>query len=282
MAPPVATLDALAAQEAARDALLTRTVEQLNALLVQLQQRLRGALPHDAAALARQIATLRQLIAGETTRFANGATPVVTGAQRDAVPLAQTLVDAPLAAGGLAVALPELTLPLIDALTAYAADLVTGLSTALRDQITQQIQLVVLGAQDITTAMQTIEAMLDPAGTGGLNANARAEAIARTEVGRVHSQATQRRLEQAARQVEDLMKEWRHSGLPRNPRSGHVAAHGQRVAVAAPFLVAPEVGMTRERLMYPRDPAASARNTVSCRCLSIPWVTRWADAEAAA
>jgi hypothetical protein len=278
MAPPVATRDALAAAEAARDALLTRTVEQLNTLLVQLQQRLRGALPSDQARLAQQLAQIRALIAGETTRFANGATPVLSGAQRDAVPLAQTLVDAPLAAGGLAVALPELTLPLLDALTAYAADLVTGLSNAMRDHMTQQIQLVVLGAQDISTAMQAIETMLDPAGTGGLNANARAEAIARTEVGRVHSTATQRRLEQAARQVEGLMKEWRHSGLARNPRSGHVAASGQRVAAFEAFLVAPEVGMTRERLMYPRDPAASARNSVQCRCIHTPWVPRWAEA----
>jgi hypothetical protein len=277
MPPPPATLDAIAAASEARDALLDRTQRQLRDLLEALRRRLAGELPHDAERLMRQFSELRRLLDGETARLARDATAVVNGAQAEAVPLAQELVDAPLVLGGVGVALPELRLPLLELLQEIAAERITGLTEALREQIVSQLQLTVLGAQDATTTMDAIFQLLDGEGAGKLNGATRAEAIVRTEVGRTHSQATQRRLEQAMRQVEGLMKEWRHSGLSANPRSGHVAANGQRVPVSEPFLVAPEVGMTREALMYPRDPAGSARNTVFCKCIHIAWLERWQE-----
>jgi hypothetical protein len=280
MPPPAATLDALAAAEEARDALLDRTSAALRDLLEQLRRRLAGQIPADSERLMRQFSELRRLIDGELGHLAVHGARVVNGAQAESVGLAQGLVDAPLLAGGVGVALPELRLPLLELLQEIAADRITGLTTALRDQIVSQIQLTVLGAQDAVTSMDQIFRLLDGSGAGRLDGATRAEAIVRTEVGRTHSQATQRRLEQAMRQVDGLQKEWRHSGLSRNPRSGHVAANGQRVPVSEPFLVAPEVGMAPERVMYPRDPAGSARNTVFCRCVHSPFVSRWLEAAA--
>jgi uncharacterized protein with gpF-like domain len=187
------------------------------------------------------------------------------------------MVDAPLAAGGVLVSLPEVTLDLLDTLLEFAADKVTGLTEDLVARVTAEIQLGVLGTQTPDETMTALREFLRTEAAGKTGLAARAEAIARTETGRVHSAAAQRRMDQALTTLPDLEKEWRHSGLTRTPRSGHLAADGQRVPASQPFYVAPVVGAPAEALMYPRDPAGSARNCVNCRCSSLPWLARWAE-----
>lgn len=98
----------------------------------------------------------------------------------------------------------------------------------------------------------------------------RAEAIVRTEMGRVAQTSSYASLSELAKRDTGLMKEW-VATLDRRVRPDHLAAHSQRRKVDEPFTVG------GEDLMYPLDPRGSARNTVSCRCVSVPWRPDWEE-----
>ena len=98
---------------------------------------------------------------------------------------------------------------------------------------------------------------------------ARAETITRTECGRVLEMASQARMTAAAEVVPGLQKQWRHGTVTRMPRAMHLAADGQIRDVDKPFNVG------GEELMYPRDPAGSAGNTINCGCYSVPYHPDW-------
>ena len=100
---------------------------------------------------------------------------------------------------------------------------------------------------------------------------ARAETITMTEAGRVLEAASQARKVAAASVVPGLQKQWYYGHSPRQPRPAHLAAHGQVRDVDKPF----DVG--GEKLMYPKDPAGSARNTIRCGCTSLPYHPRWEE-----
>ncbi len=106
------------------------------------------------------------------------------------------------------------------------------------------------------------------------SAEARAEAIVRTEVNRVFSTAQQSRLEQGARTLagtrEEIRKYWL-SAEDERVRPAHAKAaerydREHAIPVSEPFLVG------GEELMHPLDPRGSARNVINCRCVSVPVV----------
>jgi hypothetical protein len=78
--------------------------------------------------------------------------------------------------------------------------------------------------------------------------------------------AGDRRLQDAAKKVKGLGKQWLWSG---KSRQTHSAISGQIRKVDEPFEVAGEA------LMYPRDPAGSAQNTINCGCESVPYKASW-------
>jgi hypothetical protein len=259
-AMPAAVADATEAQ---REVLRTFTAQQeaqvRDALAAVRQSLLAELAATDPERLPQRADALLRLLDDAAARFAAQATATITGGQEAAVGLGQAMVDAPLAAGGVLVSLPEVTLDLLDTLLEFAADKVTGLTEDLVARVTAEIQLGVLGTQTPDETMTALREFLRTEAAGKTGLAARAEAIARTETGRVHSAAAQRWMDQALTTLPDLEKEWR------------------RVPASQPFYVAPVVGAPAEALMYPRDPAGSARNCVNCRCSSLPWLARWAE-----
>jgi hypothetical protein len=225
-------------------------------------------------ALGRQTDRIVQEVGAVSTEFERAAVHTIAAATPEAIAVGQAVVDAPLAAAELAVVAPEVTLPLQQVLLDFSADRIKNLSADIVGRISVELRLGALGVKPIHEVMQAIQDLLGASGpTRGIAA--RAEAIARTEIGRIHSLATQRRMEQALIDFPDLMKEWRHSGNRINPRDGHQAMHGTRVPVASRFRVAPTRGGTSEWMLHPRDPRASARNTVQCRCDVTPYRRSW-------
>ena len=145
----------------------------------------------------------------------------------------------------------------------YSADLVKGLVDSQRARLTQILQRSVLGGLDMTEIVREIGRTIN---TGAAkNATARALTIARTEILRMESVAQQSRFEQAREAGAKMQKQWFHVPEP-NPRPDHLDVHGQIQDVDQPFVVG------GEELMFPRDPAASAANTVNCRCRMLPFV----------
>ena len=96
----------------------------------------------------------------------------------------------------------------------------------------------------------------------------RAEAILRTEMGRLASMANQMTLTQVNRTNPGMQKQW-SAILDARTRPEHVAAHGQIVGANDKFSVG------GEQLEYPRDPRGDPSNTVNCRCVALPWHPSW-------
>lgn len=232
----------------------------------------------DTQALQRQVSSLINDLRRASGVFQREVTADVLNAFDEAKELGQEVIDQPLIAAAVRVAAPDVTLPLMQVLSDFTADRITNLSAAVISEISLELRLGALGAKDVHDVIDAVTAKLRTARAGDAGFGslaARGEAIVRTELGRIHSLAGQRRMEQAAETMPDLMKEWIHSGNPRFPRDGHVAYSGTRVPVHERFLVAPVIGGTREALLCPRDPAGSARSVVRCRCDALPWRPSW-------
>lgn len=84
------------------------------------------------------------------------------------------------------------------------------------------------------------------------------ERIYRTESQRLYNMAGQQAAETLMETTgADLVKVWNHPGADDTARPDHVDMDGETVEVDEPF---------SNGLMYPKDPAGSAEDTINCRC----------------
>lgn len=150
----------------------------------------------------------------------------------------------------------------------YTADLVTGVSVETRSKITSAIQRAHLVGFSPTQLVQQIGEPLEDGSFSGIfsQTGARAMSIGSNEVMRVHSVSSQATISDLATRHEGLEKGWLHIPAALVPRISHILASGQTRKPDEPF----EVG--GEALMYPRDPAGSAHNTINCHCILQPRV----------
>lgn len=240
--------------------------ERVAGSLVELQAAIRAdlqAMPTEYEA-ARLEALMRQVNARllDWERRAKG---LAADALEAAWELGSELVEAPFRALGSP--LPNVLLPLslLDELVAEGVELMDGVGVVAKKRIHGTLERGLLGGLSPHDVMQEISSDLKAPGPFRY-VSFRAEAVMRTETGRVHSKAGDRRMRQAVEHVPGLGKEWIWSG---KNRSTHAAANHQIRAVGYAFNVGGEA------LQYPRDPAASAENTVFCACESVPHMDRW-------
>jgi hypothetical protein len=182
------------------------------------------------------------------------------------------MVDLPLRQVGIKAAIPAVDTTVLGIMQGYGADLVKGLAKDAALRINNEITMGLMGQKTPYEVMQAVGANLKDKSIFTSIA-ARAETITRTEAGRVLEAASQARMERAAGVVPGLQKQWFHGQNVRKPRPSHLKAAGQVRDVDKPF----DVG--GEKLMYPRDPAGSAKNTINCSCYTVPYMASWEDAE---
>jgi len=178
------------------------------------------------------------------------------------------IVDLPIREVGIFMAMPEIDITALAILQDYSSDLVTGLSRDAVKKINQELIMGIMGNKTPYDVMGAIGRNLKDKSIFRSIA-ARAETITRTEAGRVLESASQARKESAEKVVPGLQKQWFYGHSPKMPRLDHMAAHGQIRDVDKPFNVG------GEELMFPRDPAGSAKNTINCGCTSIPYHPDW-------
>ncbi|RLG86551.1 MAG: hypothetical protein DRO18_04275 [Thermoprotei archaeon] len=155
-----------------------------------------------------------------------------------------------------------LPLHLLKAASAFSADLITDLTTEARQRINREILTGLVTGKSVHEVAERIGLnLLSPSVFRTIRA--RAETIARTETLRIYSIAQQEVFNSAGRRIEGLKKQW-IATLDLRVRPAHAAAHKQIVPFNEPFTVG------GEKLMFPRDPAGSAKNTVNCRCTMVP------------
>lgn len=157
---------------------------------------------------------------------------------------------------------------LLKTLKEHAFYRIDGLTDDAWQKMRGELSLGILGGKTPQEVSKAIgKNLTDPSIFSSLDA--RAEAITKTEMGRVFSKSAQEWMEEAAGHVDGLEKQWLHAGHPRVPRPTHLAANGQHVPVNEPFMVG---GI---ELMFPMDPNADISETINCSCDSVPYHERW-------
>ena len=208
---------------------------------------------------------LQQSVRQTMIDWGDGAAARLNSTMTQAGQLGIELIDRPLRAGGVRIEglIPSVNLDQLNAMRTFATDRIKGVGVSAANRINSELGLVVIGAQAPGDAIATIAIHLQKGGRG------RALTITRTELGRAFSVAAQERFSQAAEILPGLQKEWRKSGKIHD-RPHHSAINGQRVAVDEPFTLGNGV-----KIRFPRDPRASAGETVNCGCESLPAMASW-------
>lgn len=142
---------------------------------------------------------------------------------------------------------------------AFLTDRIQDISLRALNRLNSALTQNIIGAAPLSDTITQVQRIL-----GGVP-RARAMTVAYTEIGRVHSVAQDDVLQDAAAKVPNVYKRWQKSGKL-HPRATHVAAHNQIRPHDQPYTI------DGEQLRFPRDPNASAKNTINCGCLSVPVV----------
>jgi len=244
-----------------RDDAALRMLATLAKLQAVLEQLLEGT-PSEFDAERIPI-VLRQVEShlGQWTKRALGVVDVVL---EKAWKIGGAIVDAPLAAVGIHVGGPLIPRSLLEEASRFTAGKIQDIGPRALARIDGEIRDLVLGGKTPHEAMKAVAADLgeQPLPFVGF----RSESVIRTEVGRLHSAAADRRLLDVAEEVAGLKKQWLWSG---KSRMTHSAVNGQVRDVDGQFDVA------GEKLRYPRDPAAGPSNTINCGCESVPYKADW-------
>lgn len=182
------------------------------------------------------------------------------------------MVDQPLRVAGVTAAITEMDTAALAIMQDYGADLVTNVAADGTRRINNALTMGILGQKSPFDVMEEIGRSLNDKSIFK-SIRDRAEAITRTEGGRVLEAASQARKQAAAAVVPGLQKRWFYGHSPKVPRLSHVAVHNQIRDVNEPFNV------MGEALMYPKDPAGSAKNTIRCGCTSLPYMAEWFEGQ---
>ena len=210
-----------------------------------------------------QLPALQQSIREILSQAGSDTAEAVKSGATEAFNAGAETITEPIAAGGVRIAgiLPELDKSQLLAMRQFLTFKLKDVGIDTVNRINSELGLVLTGVNSMSQAIGRIAPLLK---TG----RGRALTIARTELGRAYSVAGQQRLDQAREILPGLRKQWRRSGKLHS-RINHDVVDGQVVKTDAPFLVG------GERLMYPRDPKGSPKNTINCGCTSLPFMASW-------
>lgn len=164
-------------------------------------------------------------------------------------------VDGPLAYAGIRALAPEMNRAALEVMQGYSADLIQGLSEDAIKKINSEIALGIMGEQTPHEVMKAVGRNLDDKGVFR-TIGSRAEAITRTETGRVHSAARKGRMNQVVENQPDQnwVKKWISSGKA-DPRPHHAELNGVTVPVDQDF---------PGGIPYPHAPGLPASEVVNC------------------
>jgi hypothetical protein len=184
---------------------------------------------------------------------------------QDAYSLGGRSVIEPLQAAGFRAVYYQPSQTQVGILMDYSADLVRGLTGNMLASLNTQLRLAALGQRTPFDAMQELTRILGTNGRSEFGGVAyRAERIIRTDLQRAYNIASHTQQQQAAETIPGLLKRWLHSGNSVHPRQDHIRIHYETLANPIPVGQAYSNGM-----MYPLDPAGSAKDTINCGCRQV-------------
>jgi hypothetical protein len=199
--------------------------------------------------------------------FGDRAGAQISDAAGQAWSLGEDLATKPLEAAGINLGATAIDTVQLQAMRSFMVDRIQDIGLDAANRIGAELGLVAIGAKAPSDAITGITGIL------GESSRSRATTIVRTELGRAFSAAAQAHMQADAEKLPGLQKQWRRSGKIHS-RLHHDLADGQIVDVDQPFVVRP-LGKSPVELMFPRDPAAPASETINCGCVSIPFMSSW-------
>lgn len=257
-------------RERAFKAELARQAKRLSRIqrdtVAEILAQLRAAEAKIAAELAKvgttavrraKLQQLRAAVAAAMRTFERAAATTATRAADIAWTAGVELALGPLQAAGLAIA-PTINPRALVAMREFLTGRIADITLTSVNRINAALGEVLIGVATSSDAVTAVQQILGVA-------RRRAQTIVYTELGRAHAIASQAAMSEAAKKVPGMRKRWLKSGKL-HPRPEHVRAHNQVVPVNEPFTVA------GESMMHPRDPSASAKNTINCGCMAVPVV----------
>ncbi|MBI2397730.1 MAG: hypothetical protein HYV17_08020 [Xanthomonadales bacterium] len=243
----------------------TATRERVLSALRTAQDVIRRRLAANASAFTQaQSAAALAGVRGALTRFERDGDAAWQQGVGQAFSAGGDLIEKPLQAGGIGIVstVQRVDSRQLAAMRAFLTGRIKDISSEAARAIETQLALVIAGAQAPQDAINNIEQIL------GGNARGRAITITRTELGRAYALASYERMIAARQLVPGLRKQWRRSGKLKS-RIQHDLVDGQIRDVDQSF----DVG--GEKLRFPRDPNASAVNTINCGCTMLPHMVKW-------
>uniref|UniRef100_A0A6M3ITJ9 Putative capsid morphogenesis protein n=1 Tax=viral metagenome TaxID=1070528 RepID=A0A6M3ITJ9_9ZZZZ len=166
------------------------------------------------------------------------------------------MVDLPLSSVGFRFVGPEISRTVLEIGQGYSADLIKGLTADALKRVNGEIMMGIMGGKQPYDVMQAVGKNLDDPGVFGTIAS-RAEAITRTEMGRINSSAREARIQGTVGNTEPpmkWMKKWVSSGKAK-PRKHHAALNGVTIPVDEKFM---------GYIDYPHAPGLPAKEVVNC------------------
>jgi len=242
------------------------TANRLQELLAETERRIAELLKEAPSDFRHwQLTELQRQVRAELAKFEPEAVAALNAGAARSHEAGQALVDRPLAAAGIDISgsLVQLDTRKLAATRMFLVDRIKDIAEEAAARITSDLAMAVTGAISPEDAAKGVAAALQE---GGMK---RARTIVRTELGRVFSEASQERQEQARAVVPGLKKQWRRSGKIHS-RYEHDAIDGQIRDVDKPFDLPNGV-----KLMYPRDPSGPIGEVINCGCSSIPYMDSW-------
>ena len=251
------------------------TDAEIGRLLRRTNRELRAQLADDASDFTRYLnPQLRRSVRSTLETLGADAGETLASGAGNAWDAGVALVDEPINAAlaldapgaNIAANLASVDVRQLRAMRTFLTNKMTEVSVQAINRVNTQIGLVATGVQTPGDAVGHVAKLLN-------STRGRAITIVRTELGRAFSVAGQERYTQASRRLPGLKKQWRRSGKLHS-RVEHDAADGQIRDVDKPFSVG---GV---ELMFPRDPAGPAKETINCGCQSLPYMESWAERDA--
>lgn len=245
------------------NSLKPEAAKQIEGLLRDLEREIRAdiAKADPESYTASRLASLKQEIDRNLKQFEQQASRNVANMQQKAYTEAALRIDSTVSSAlGTVMVHPVLNQQQLVVAQGFSADLISGVSREASAKINATLQRAFLGRSTLPQLISQVDGILEKTVAN------RAIDVAVNETMRMHSIAGQARLEDLATRHPELGKQWKHLPASLTPRPAHLLADGQVRRVEEPF----DVG--GEDLMYPRDPAGSAENTINCHCLSLPHI----------
>lgn len=259
-----------------KNAFILNGNEAMRKIMEQLLEQVRKELGNAAISgwnesRLKQLQTaIQQQVAESEARMQS----VITGETKTLWDLGQESVYQPMNANGISTGF-SLSPSVIETLESFTFHKIQGVMRDAFSKINTELTLGILGKQTPADVAAAIGRDLTSPGVFKDIAT-RAEVIAKTEMGRTFSIASDMRLKQAANYVDGLEKQWVHAGHPQRPRLSHLAQDGRHVPVDEPYGIEDVNGY---KLMFPRDPNADISEVINCGCDSVPWLKEWGLAE---